>query len=651
MKSSPNFPLLGLITSLNLAFCSFAVHADTSDAGKYEPESWPYPEDIPKVVSVDIGMASDRPYDISRFLLARGPGGAGISPTGEHLAFVSGVTGNQQLWVMPSAGGQAKQLTFGNGITSYQWHPDGQRLLYAADNNGDEREAYYLISVDGTKESLALPHSPAYRQFGSFNETGDQFTYASTERNGRDFDLYSYDLSKATSKMIYQAEFGFFPSAWRPGKNEILVSEVRGEDGNNLYLLNMKNGKLKTLFKPEISARYSDFNWRGDGEGFFFSSNQNGEMKTLQYHNVKTGKTSTIVSNDFDIEDVNLCQNDKYLLWTVNQKGFEQLYQAKADGSGMTQHKLPVGNYSISCTDTGIALVRVNSPYTPGTLMTLDLASGDFETLLEPDMAGIDPSLMVMPDAVSFPARDGVELQGLLYLPTTSSVEKPPLVVDIHGGPTAQSRATWQPLVQYLLGKGIAVLDINVRGSTGFGKTYARLDNQEKRLDSVRDLVDALVWLEQDGRVDTKRAAAMGGSYGGYMVNAVMGAYPDAFKAGASFVGVADWVRALQTASPGLKASDRIEYGDIREQKWQDFYAENSPINTVNKIKAPMFYEHGVNDPRDPVTESDTMVKALRDKEIPVTYLRYPDEGHSIRKLPNRITFFRELADFLETHL
>ena len=130
-----------------------------------------------------------------------------------------------------------------------------------------------------------------------------------------------------------------------------------------------------------------------------------------------------------------------------------------------------------------------------------------------------------------------------------------------------------------------------------------------------------------------------------------MGAYPNAFKAGASFVGVADWVRALETASPGLKASDRIEYGDITEQRWKDFYAQNSPINTVHKIKAPMFFQHGVNDPRDPVTESDTMVKVLRDKHVPVTYLRFPDEGHFIQKLENRITFYRQLAEFLEQHL
>jgi dipeptidyl aminopeptidase/acylaminoacyl peptidase len=143
----------------------------------------------------------------------------------------------------------------------------------------------------------------------------------------------------------------------------------------------------------------------------------------------------------------------------------------------------------------------------------------------------------------------------------------------------------------------------------------------------------------------------MGGSYGGYMVNAVLGSYPGVFDAGASFVGVSDWVRALNEASPALKASDRIEYGDIREERWQEFYKVNSPINNAHKINVPMFVEHGVNDPRDPVTESDRIVKTIRDNGGTVTYMRFPDEGHSVSKQANRVAMYRALVGFLEEHL
>lgn len=636
-----------LVTTILLAsFLSFFTFAD----------EWPYPQDVPQITPLNIGMASDRPVDISRFLLARGPYQATMNPQGSLVAYISSVTGVPQVWLLSLTGGQTKQLTFGNGVTFYRWHPDGQHLIYGADNNGDEREAYYSISIDGLSEQVILPHSSAYRMFGDFDSKGENFTYASTERNGQDFDIYTLKLGpegeQPTGSMLFQSEFGFYPRQWQPNGDLSLVTETVGEDGQNIYLLNVRNGDMTSLFKPEISSGYGDFVWTKDGKQFYFTSDQDGEMKSIRRYDLSSKTATTLFDHQFDMENFKLCHDQQYMVWTTNEYGFDKLHVYDNKQQKETLVSMLEGVYSLSCSDiTAQLLVRVSGPSTPGSLFLLDLVSKKAQLLLAPDMAGIDQDEMITPMVIEFKARDGLAISGMLYLPAKQTTQLPPVVIDIHGGPTGQSRASWAPLTQYLLGQNIAVLDINVRGSTGFGKTYARLDNQEKRLDSVRDLVDALAWLKQDGKVNADRAAAMGGSYGGYMVNAVMGAYPEAFKAGLSFVGVADWVRALQTASPSLKASDRIEYGDIREQRWQDFYANNSPINTVHKIKAPMFYEHGENDPRDPVTESDSMVKALRAKGIPVTYLRFPDEGHSIAKLENRITFYRELVEFLHQYL
>ena len=315
---------------------------------------------------------------------------------------------------------------------------------------------------------------------------------------------------------------------------------------------------------------------------------------------------------------------------------------------------LPAGVYGIEFSRSASVLtVRVTGPAIPGDVYVWNVASNELTQAVESTLAGLDPDTFVVPESLRYPARDGIELQGLLYLPTEATLggAKPPLLVKVHGGPTGQSRPTFQSQVQYLVNNGIAVFDVNVRGSTGFGKTYTRLDNREKRLDSVRDLVDTVAFLSRDERLNTNRTAVMGGSYGGYMVNAVLGSYPGVFDAGASFVGVSDWVRALREASPALQASDRIEYGDIREQYWQDFYKVNSPINNAHKINVPLFVEHGVNDPRDPVTESDRIVKTVRENGGTVTYMRFPDEGHSIRKQENRVAFSRALAGFLERHL
>jgi len=246
------------------------------------------------------------------------------------------------------------------------------------------------------------------------------------------------------------------------------------------------------------------------------------------------------------------------------------------------------------------------------------------------------------------PARDGVEVQGLLYLPTETNAAKPPVVFMVHGGPTAQARPSYNPTAQYLLSRGIAVFQPNVRGSTGFGRTYTTLDDRRKRLDSIRDLVDMLDSDVLSAQVDTTRAAVMGGSYGGYAVNAVLSEYPEAFIAGVSLFGVADWVTALEVASPALKAADLIEYGNIEEQAWRDFYTAQSPIRNAHKIKVPVLFSHGVMDPRIDISETETMVRALRSNGIDAPFIRIPDEGHGWRKLDNQLYYQRRQAEFLE---
>ena len=637
-------PLRTLSTLIGLSFLSHPVFS--------EPETaWPYAADIPASQTLDVGLAGEQPVDIARFLLARGASQSSINSTGNQMAFVDNVTGRRQLWIKNLPDGQAKQLTWGNGISFYAWHPDGQRLIYGADNNGDEREAFFILNADGLKEKVLLPYSDGFRSFGSFSNDGEKFTYASTERNGRDFDIYLHDMKTGENKMIFQAEFGYFPQAWRPGSDEIIVTETRGEDAEDVYMLSAESGELRPLFRPDVAAAFSEFHWTDDGSKLYFVSNLNREMKAIFAYDPASKKTKQVIGSQFDIDDFIVCGQDSMLLWTENRDGIDTLLKKPVGSIETSEIPLPDGDYSISCTkNSANVLVSINSATSPGEVYLIDAQSRQQTVVYRAEMAGISRKNLVNPVQVSFPARDGVTLHGQLYMPKGREGQAP-VVIDVHGGPTSQAKLGWQPLTQYLVGKGIAVLDINVRGSTGYGKTFTRLDNQEKRLDSVRDLVDALTWMKTDKRLDANNAAVMGGSYGGYMGNAVMGKYPDAFKAGASFVGVSDWVRALKSASPALMASDRIEYGDIREQKWQDFYAVNSPINTVNDIKAPMFYEHGANDPRDPVTESDRMVKILRDKNIPVTYLRFPDEGHGVSKLENRIIFYRELAAFLEQHL
>jgi dipeptidyl aminopeptidase/acylaminoacyl peptidase len=577
-------------------------------------DEWAYPDDVPQIEPVTVGLAGEKPADIVRYLMVRGAGQTSISPDGGTVAFSYRVTGEPQLWVVDSTGGWPKQLTFGTGIRTFHWAPDGEHLLVTRDAEGNEREGYYLLSVDGTEERQLLPLSDAFRQFGMFSKDGSQFLFSSTERTGRDFDIYVTDVASGETSIIYEGSFGFFPASWQPDGDLVIVNEVRGEGTNDVHLLDMATGELTLLFHPEEPSYHSSYQWLPDGSGFFLATNQDREFAGIAHYSLKDRKFEYRETPEADIYAVELSSDGRYIAWMTNEDGYSHLHvrDRKTDEAVETPD-LPPGVYGIEFASASHALnIRVTGPATPGDVFVWDIDTAKITHAVRSNVAGLDPESFVTPESLHYAARDGVPLQGFLYLPDADDFDfKPPVVVSVHGGPTAQSRPTFKSQVQYLVNNGIAVFDVN----------------------------------------NTNRIAVMGGSYGGYMVNAVLGSYPGVFDAGASFVGVSDWVRALNEASPALKASDRIEYGDIREERWQEFYKVNSPINNAHKINVPMFVEHGVNDPRDPVTESDRIVKTIRDNGGTVTYMRFPDEGHSVSKQANRVAMYRALVGFLEEHL
>ena len=606
---------------------------------------------------VRVGRAGEDPADIARYLLASGASGARLSPDGETLAFAWSITGEPQLWVMPAMGGQPQRLTFGSGITFFAWAPDGERLLYAADNDGDEQPAFYLVAADGAEERVVLPAvEGGFRVFGDF--TGGDIVYASTERNQLDFDIWRASLD-GDAERVHEGEFAFYAHAVSPDGKHVIVTESVGEDSDNLHLLDLGSGELKTVSEPDPRANHGEagFAWAPDGSGFYFATNRGREFPAISFYELASDETRVIAEPGAAVGDLALCgKADGILAWTENRDGFHSLKLRDLDGGdSLPTPELPEGVYGIACADDADRLaVGVNGWRTPGDVFVVELPSGEATRAFASNLAGLDPQRLIRPESIRIEARDGVELQGLLYVPDGESLTgdgPAPVVFDVHGGPTAQSQATWEPSMQYLLDRGIAVFQPNVRGSTGFGRTYVTLDDREKRLDSVRDLVDMLAHFDDDPRIDAERAAVRGGSYGGYMVNAVLAEYPDAFAAGVSLFGVADWVAALEVASPALKASDRIEYGDISEQRWREFYEANSPINKADRIAVPVLYSHGVMDPRIDIAETEVMVKALRKNGVEAKFVRIPDEGHGWRKLKNRLFYFRREAEFLREQL
>lgn len=610
--------------------------------------------------AVQVGLAGSDPANIARYLLARGASGARLSTDGDHVAFRYSVTGVPQLWVARATGGAPQQLTFGNGVTFFRWMPDGSGLIYGADNDGNEQESYYFVAADGVSERLLLPAvEGGFRRFGDISSNGVNAVFASTERNGLDFDIYKADLGNDETELLFEGKFGFSVGAISPDGQHVIVTETVGEDSDNLFLMRLSTGEMTSLSAPEPRANHADggFAWLPDSSGFYFASNVGREFSAVHFYDAAVNEISVAFETDRDAGEIELCGSDAdYLAFTENIDGFETLHvKDLTEGQAIATPSMPEGVYGISCAlGSDRMSINVNGWRTPGDILVWDMARNTISRTFEATLAGLNPDRFVRPESVRITARDGVEVQGLLYLPDTASGTTdtaPPVLFEVHGGPTAQSMATFDPIVQYHVDRGIAVFEPNVRGSTGFGRTYVTLDDKENRRDSVRDLIDMAEYLREDGRVDIDRAAVSGGSYGGYMVNAVLALYPETFAVGISRYGVADWVTALRIASPALQAADRIEYGDIREQKWIDYYTANSPLRLADQIKVPVLFSHGVMDPRIDIYETEIMVKTLRANGIDTPYIRIEDEGHGWRKLANRLFYYRAQAEFLEDQL
>lgn len=642
------------ISSLLLTSYSIISFAQSGKAGGQSGFDTSIAAIEPSEQAFGISLAGQTPIDISRYILAgnQGANSARISPDGKTLAFAWSITGVAQIWTIPVTGGQPKQLTFGNGVSFYRWSPDGQSLIYGADNDGNEQQAYYQISADGLQEKLLLQAAKGgFRAFGDFVDA-NHIAFASTERNQLDFDIYLANLKSKDTELVYKGEFGFFVSSASPDGRYLVLNETVGEDSDNLYLFDLTSKRIHTISKPERRANHSEGGivWTSDSKGFYLSSNVARNFTALMYYTVDSG-FSLVHEAQGDISGVMLCDRDRLLVWSENIGGYSHLYAKRLDTNQiLNAPQLPQGVYRTTCSSQSNAVaIHVNGWDTPGDIYTWKVGKGQLYHSFVANLAGLNREDLVKPESVTMPARDGVQLQGLLYMPQSkpNSKTKPPVLFRVHGGPTAQSRPTFRATTQYLVSQGIAVFLPNVRGSTGFGHKYVTLDDRENRLDSIRDLVDMLTYLEKDGRVNTKKAAVAGGSYGGYAVNAVLANFPGHFIAGVSLYGVADWVTALQVASPALKAADRIEYGDITEQKWLDYYTEQSPIRQADNIDVPVLFSHGVMDPRIDIVETEIMVTTLRKNGIEAPFIRIPDEGHGWRKLKNQQFYAREEAKFL----
>lgn len=645
---------------------------------------------IPVVFSLFLAAAAlAQPYTIQQYLNIKSASGPTFSSNAKQIAYLTNVTGTSQVWVIDLPTGTPRQLTnYGDNVGFVRWLPDGSGLIFGKARGGDENTQFFWMKPDGSGVRELTSDPKVRHNFGDISANGKTIYYASNERNPNFFDIYRMDLASGKEELIYQQDGNNDFAAVNDSGTKIIVSRDGTELSldNNLYLVDTAT-KQETLLTPHTGAsEFGDANFLSDS--IVFTTNDKREFAALAQMRKKNAagddwsgvnrETRIIDDQPWDVGGVTMTPYPSVAAYTVNREGFSELYLRKIETGGkplistisarVEKIQLPaqgiVGGLTFSKDQNKLAF-SFNSATQNGDIWMYDLKSKTLTQVTKSDRAGIAKESFVAPVLIKFKTFDGREIPAWYYKPNPGSVSvvpitserikiswnQPPLpvIVSVHGGPEGQERPGFSPLYQYYLSRGYAILAPNVRGSTGYGKTYTHLDDVRNREDSVKDLAYAVDWLKTKGGADPKRIAVMGGSYGGYMTLAAITLYPDLWAAAVDTVGIANWESFLKNTSGYRRRQREVEYGML--DKDIDFLRSISPLAKVDRIKAPLFVIQGKNDPRVPYTEAEQIVAAVKAKGGIVEYRLYTDEGHGIAKLKNRLDLYPRVADFLDKYM
>jgi dipeptidyl aminopeptidase/acylaminoacyl peptidase len=489
---------------------------------------------------------------------------------------------------------------------------------------------------------------------------GARIAFSSNERDRRYFDVYEYALAHSTTRQLLRHDGNNYVGRYAPDGQQVLVSRYETNMRNQLLLVNTITGESRVL-TPEVvegPALHAFAAWSADKRGLYLLSNRDRQFLSLAWLDLATNELSYLRDDNWDAECLALTDDGRRMALVTNEDGYSRLELFDVSTGWDTRQTLVAPHAAlpqgvlreINWSSDGSRLAfTIDSADDASDVRVWDVEKRVLWRATRSALGGIPQTAFVAPSLVRYPTFDGREIPAFLYLPRNTEPRGLPVVVYVHGGPESQSRPIFNPVMQYLVASGYAVFVPNVRGSTGYGYEYQSLDDVRLRMDSVKDLQYAVLYLRESGIADARRIAVMGGSYGGFMVLSALTTYPDLWAAGVDIVGVANFVTFLENTGPWRRKLRESEYGSLEHDR--EFLEQISPIRSVDRIAAPLFVVHGANDPRVPVGEAEQIVAALRARDVPVEYLRFADEGHGLVKRANRLIAYPAIARFLDTYV
>lgn len=589
----------------------------------------------------------DQRYDIKDFLSVKSAWGASFSPDGKSVAYLSNAPGTSQIFLISAEGGGAEQLTaFPDPVSFVRFSPTEELLIFGKAEGGNERTQFYLLDLD-SREIRGVTVRPDVRHdFGAWSPDGQSICFTSNEKNGKDFDAYVMDIDTLEKRSIFEKGEWCFAEGFSPQGTYVVVRQKHSNSWTDSYLCNLKTGAVERLTSPEEHAFHAGAVWLPDESAFFFLQDEGREFTGLARYLVAEKRIEYLLTPEQDVEQVVTDRSSRTVVALLNEDGYKRAEIYDAQTFEPRACNLPPGNiYGATFSENGshIAFTVGDSRHTPD-IWVLSLEASELRRLTHSDQ-GVPPEAMVEPELIRFESFDGLSIPAFVYRPQKTEESKTPVVIHIHGGPEDQFRPVYHALLQYLVHNGYSVVAPNVRGSSGYGKTYMALDDVEKRLDSVKDIVALRDYLAQTSGMDVSKIVLYGGSYGGFMVLACMAFYPDLWAAGVDIVGIVNFVTFLKNTASYRRALREAEYGSLDRDL--ELLEEISPINSIEKIKAPVLFIHGANDPRVPLSETEQAVARLRSAGKEVELLVYADEGHGIAKLQNKLDAYPKAVEFM----
>lgn len=597
-------------------------------------------------------------YTIEQFYKNIRINGGFWSSDESKLLVSSDETGIFNLYQINITDGIKKQITKSDKESFFAagYVPGTEQMLYLADKGGDEQDHIYLLNTDGTTKDLT-PDPKEKADLLNWSQDKKTMYYISNKRNPQFFDIYKTSVNDWKSVMHFQNNDGMEVSGISGDGNLIALQKSVTTSENQLYLYNAGTKEMKEISDPVAKGNYNASGFSKDGQYMDYITNANTEFAFLVRYNISTGEKTKIFETKWDVMYSYNSENEKYRVIGINEDGKNSLkITDNQSGKDVEFPEITDGDImavNISDSEKWMRLT-VGTSKAPNNIYVYNFETKVLKKLsetLNPEISGDD---LVGAEVVRYKSFDGLEIPAIYYKPHNASPNtKVPALVWVHGGPGGQSRVGYSSFIQYLVNNGYAVLAVNNRGSSGYGKSFYKMDDKNHGDKDLKDCIWGKKWLQAQDYVDPEKIGIIGGSYGGYMTMAAMSFTPDEFKVGVNIFGVTNWLRTLKSIPPYWESFRKALYDELGDPTTADSVRlyNISPLFHAQKVKNPVMVLQGSNDPRVLQVESDEIVEAVKKNNVPVEYIVFPDEGHGFVKKENEIKGYGNVLAFLDKYL